>query len=63
MNQQTKLVAALQQIDNLTKLMEGNESFDYIAFHLNSVRSDLTHQLSELVGYDYYESIGSESQQ
>ena len=62
MNQQTKLVAALQQIDNLTKLMEDNKSFDYIAFHLNSVRSDLNSQLVELIGYDYFESIGSKAQ-
>jgi len=48
MNQQVKLVSAIQHLDKIVELIEDNESYDYIAFHLSSVRSDLNCQLTTL---------------
>lgn len=50
MKQKYKLIAAIQQVDNLFKLTNDNISQDYIAFHLSSIRSDLIAQLTELTG-------------
>ena len=48
MEQKYKLIAAIQQVDNLFKLTNDNISQNYIAFHLSSIRSDLVAQLTEL---------------
>ena len=48
MEQKYKLIAAIQQVDNLFKLTKDNISQNYIAFHLSSIRSDLVAQLTEL---------------
>lgn len=48
MEQKYKLIASIQQVDNLFKLTKDNISQDYIAFHLSSIRSDLVAQLTEL---------------
>lgn len=50
MEQKYKLIAAIQQVDNLFKLTKDNISQNYIAFHLSSIRSDLIAQLTELTG-------------
>jgi hypothetical protein len=46
MNSQTKLLLALQQIDNLTSLLEGNEYQDFLYSKLISMRIELQRQLS-----------------
>ena len=46
MNEQTKLILALQQIDNLTKLLEGNEYHDFLYSKLISAQIELQRQLS-----------------
>ena len=46
MNNHTKLLLALQQIDNLTSLLEGNEYQDFLYFHLISLNLELKRQLS-----------------
>ena len=46
MNEATKLLLALQQIDNLTSLLEGNEYQDFLYSHLNSLNVELKRQLS-----------------
>ena len=48
MNQQTKLILALIQIDNLTSLVEGNEYQKYLYSHLISIQVELQRQLTNL---------------
>ena len=46
MNQTTKLILALQQIDSLTSLLEGNEYQSFLYSHLISMRVELERQLT-----------------
>lgn len=46
MTDQTKLIFALMQIDNLTKLLEGNEYQKFLYGHLISIQVELQRQLS-----------------
>jgi hypothetical protein len=48
MSDQTKLILALQQIDNLTSLIEGNEYQSFLYSHLISVQIELQRQLTNL---------------
>lgn len=45
MNNQTKLILALQQIDNLTELLNDNEYQQHIYRHLIQVKVELERQL------------------
>jgi hypothetical protein len=46
MNNKTKLILALHQIDNLTKLLEGNVYEGFLYNHLISMQVELKRQLS-----------------
>jgi hypothetical protein len=46
MTEQTKLIFALMQIDNLTSLLEGNEYQDFLYSKLISARIELQRQLN-----------------
>jgi hypothetical protein len=46
--QSTKLLLALQQIDNLTSLIEGNEYQQFLYSHLISIQVELKRQLTNL---------------
>lgn len=48
MTEQTKLILALQQIDNLTSLLDGNEYQSFLCSHLISMRCELQRQLTNL---------------
>ena len=48
MDQSTKFQLALIQIDNLSKIVEGNEYERFLASHLNSIKIELERQLSHL---------------
>ena len=48
MNDQTKLILALMQIDNLTSLIEGNEYQSFLYSHLISVQIELQRQLTNI---------------
>lgn len=48
MNDQTKLILALMQIDNLTSLIKGNEYQKYLYSHLISMQVELQRQLTNL---------------
>jgi len=48
MNDQTKLILALMQIDNLTSLIEGNEYKSFLYSHLISMKCELQRQLTNL---------------
>ncbi len=46
MNDKTKLILALMQIDNLTKILEGNEYQQFLYGNLISTKVELQRQLS-----------------
>jgi hypothetical protein len=46
MDEKTKLILALQQVDNLVKLLEGNEWEKHLFSRLISVKVELNRQLS-----------------
>ena len=46
MNEATKLLLALQQIDNITNLVKGNEYEKFLYGHLISIQVELKRQLS-----------------
>lgn len=48
MNEQTKLILALMQIENLTSLIEGNEYQKFLYGHLISIQVELQRQLTNL---------------
>ena len=46
MNEQTKLILALQQVDNLTSLLESNEYQKFLYNQLIAIEIELKRQLS-----------------
>jgi len=48
MNQQIKLLLALNQVKNISNLVEGNEYEKYMISHLIQVRVELSRQLTNL---------------
>ncbi len=48
MNDQTKLILALMQIDNITSLIKDNEYQQFLYGHLVSVRVELQRQLTNI---------------
>jgi len=48
MNDQTKLILALMQIDNLTSLIEGTEYQSFLYSHLILIQIELQRQLTNL---------------
>lgn len=48
MNHHTKLILALQQIENLTSLLKENEYEKYLYSHLISMQVELQRQLTNL---------------
>ena len=48
MNEQTKFVLALHQIENLMSLLEGNEYQKYLYSHLIPIKFELSRQLTNL---------------
>ena len=48
MTEQTKLILALMQIENLTCLIEGNEYQKFLNSHLFSIQTELNRQLTNL---------------
>ena len=54
MNDKTKLILALQQIDNLTKLLEGNEYQQFLSYKLIGIEVELQRQLSLILGRKMY---------
>jgi len=48
MNEKTKLILALMQIDNLASLTKGNEYEKFLHSHLISIQVELQRQLTNL---------------
>ena len=55
--EQTKLILALQQIDNLTHLLEGNEYQTFCYNHLIPMKYELQRQLCNLTNTSPYPKI------
>lgn len=47
MSDQTKLILALMQIENLTSLLDGNEYQKFLYSHLISIQVELQRQLTK----------------
>ena len=56
MDERTKLHLALQQIDNVISLMDGNEWETYLSRPLSVVKYELERQLTNLSNTDKIES-------
>ena len=48
MTDEIKILLALDQIDNLTSLIENNESQDFLYFNLIQIQVELKRQLTNL---------------
>ena len=48
MDEKTRLILALYQVDGITKLTEHNEYKQFIYMHLNSIKCELERQLTNL---------------
>ena len=57
MDDKFKLLAAIQQIDNIVSLLEDNEWKDYLYNHLSPVKYELERQLANLTGTNLYTKI------
>jgi len=57
MDEQTKLILALYQVDNLVSLTNDNEWKGYIYSHLSPVKYELERQLCNLTGINRYTKI------
>jgi len=52
MDEQTKLILALHQVDNLTQLTKDNEYKHYLYCKLSSIKCELERQLTNLTKLD-----------
>jgi predicted RNA-binding protein with EMAP domain len=55
--EQTRLILALHQVDNLTNLLEDNEYKTFMYSHLMSVKCELERQLRNLTNTSLYPKI------
>ncbi len=55
--EQTRLILALHQVDNLTKLLEDNEYKTFMYSHLTSIKCELERQLCNLTNTPFYPRI------
>ena len=46
MNQETKIILALSQVEGISKLMKGNDYETFIALHLSPILYELNRQLT-----------------
>jgi hypothetical protein len=49
LSEKTKLLLALQQVDNITNLLEGNNYQNFIYFSLISIQCELKRQLTHFI--------------
>ncbi len=57
MEQKTKLILALQQIENVRNLTQGNQYTGFLTSHLLPIKYELERQLANLTGYNKYTKI------
>ena len=56
MDEKTKLILALYQVDGITQLTKDNEYRQFIFMHLNSIKCELERQLTNLTITDKIKS-------
>ena len=52
MDEKTRVLSALQQIDNIVKLLDDNVAKDYLYNHLIQIRCELDRQMQFLPDYE-----------
>lgn len=57
LTEETRLMSALLQLDNIVKLTEGNEWQDYIYNKLITLKCELERQYTNLTGHKYDEHM------
>ena len=57
MDEQTKLILALHQVDGITELTNDNEYRHYLYCKLSSIKCELERQLCNLTGTNQYTKI------
>ena len=60
MDEQTRLILALYQVDGITQLTKNNEYKQFIFMHLNSIKCELERQLTNLTVADKIKTNQSE---
>ena len=60
MDEKTKLILALHQVDGITGLTKDNEYRQFIFMHLNSIKCELERQLTNLAVADKIKTNQSE---
>ena len=60
MDEQTKLILAIYQVDNIINLIEDNEYKQYMFMHLNPVYYELKRQLTNLTIADKMKTTQTE---
>jgi len=57
MEQKTKLILALQQIENITELLRDGPYYGFFSSHLLPIKFEVERQLANLTGYNKYSKI------
>ena len=57
MDQRIKLILALQQIENVSKLLNDGQYAGFFASHLLPVKFEIERQINCLTGYNKYTTI------
>jgi len=57
MEQKTKLILALQQVENVSILLKDGPYYGFLSSHLLPIKFEIERQLSLLTKTDYYTTI------
>lgn len=57
MDQKTKLILALQQIENVFELMKDNQYAGFVSSHVLPIKFEIERQLCCLTNTNYYDKI------
>lgn len=57
MDQEIKLILALQQIENVFELMKDNPYVGFVSSHVLPIKFEIERQLSLLTNTNYYDKI------
>lgn len=57
MDQKTKLILALQQVENIAELLKEGPYYGFMSSHLLPIKFEIERQLSFLTNTNYYTTI------